>query len=187
MTVERSQVGCRLWLQWILASTVGLLVGVAMGLFLAEVLTIPLDWKTERVVGHLIVVGMIGAISGLTQLFVLEEHIPRAGWWILATAAAWILVWGLIPVEIDVRYIFGVLTGILQWLILRRHVPRASLWVLASAVGWALGHISVEGALEGIKEDATAISLLLAQVSLVSSVITGGTLVWLLRQSAPES
>jgi hypothetical protein len=189
MTVERRQVGCRLWLQWILASTIGLTIGFVMGEVLALILTISFDWRTQWVVGAYIVAGGIGVGICIMQWFVLEKHISRAGWWVLVTATTWImaLAYNGVGNEVIGPYSFGVLTGILQWLSLRRHVSRAGLWVLTSAVGWALGFTSVEGALEGVGESAFAIGFVLAIVSLVSSAITGGTLVWLLRQSAPEA
>ena len=35
-------------------------------------------------------VAALGALLGLFQWLVLRHHVPRAGWWVLANALAWI-------------------------------------------------------------------------------------------------
>ena len=62
----------------------------------------------------------------------------------------------------------------LQWLVLRRQMPRAGWWVLASTVGWVVG--MPLGDINGPPGLGAAYG-----------VITGTTLVWLLRQRPPGS
>ncbi len=75
---------------------------------------------------------MIGAAAGLTQWVVLRGHLSRAGWWILATIAGWILglpVGGRVAswanLEIMTAGLAMTSIGLLQWFVLRQEVLRA--------------------------------------------------------------
>ena len=150
-----------------LASMAGGFVGAAV------VSAIAID--AGRIIGFAAAEGvrwaMAGAVIGVMQWLVLRQHIPQAGWWVLATTAGWamggVVSWamgfaaaGPMVRTVD-QVIFGAVTGAvvgaMQWGILRRHVPQAGWWVLASAAGSAVG-------------------------GLVSWAVTGIALVWLLRQ-----
>jgi hypothetical protein len=84
----------------------------------------------------------------------------------------------------------GASVGIAQWLVLRRQVAQAGLWVLASTVGGAVGGavaLVVSGQIQTMKTlgdiyiiptGCGAMALALAGYG----VITGGVLVYLLRQ-----
>ena len=65
-----------------------------------------------------------------------------------------------------VMAVAGASLGIAQWLVLRRQVSRAGWWVLASTVGLAVG------------------VLFSVAAGVIYAPITGGVLVWLLRQLA---
>jgi len=71
---------------------------------------------------------------------------------------------------------FGV--GLMQWLLLRGYVSRAGWWVLASTVGWGLSMAVVE---------AFDVGLGLPVGGVVLGAVTGGAIVWLLRQPVPEA
>ena len=91
----------------------------------------------------------------------------------------------------------GTLAGVFQWFFLRRHISRACWWVLASAVGWSLcavvyGEFSrflierfgfVPGGVIGFLQLLNTFGLF---SGIIMGAVTGGALVWLLRQPVPE-
>ncbi len=205
MKVKGSQVGWGFWLQWVLASTVGCFLGFLI-VFILDMLTILIveDVIESGVLVVLLSSSMLGAalgsvVSGM-QWLVMRRHVSRAGRWVLASTAgfavavgggygtavvafgysvgvgeAFVRVGGTVVVALG-----GVVTGILQWLVLRAQVSRAGWWVLASTVGWGLSmavmvalgpYLAIFGGLVG---------------GAVLGAITGGALVWLLRQPVPE-
>jgi hypothetical protein len=78
----------------------------------------------------------------------------------------------------------GAVRGILQWLVLRGKVSRAGWWVLASTVGWALG-MTVSRVIPW--GDDSDVLLPMVVTGAVMGAVTGGALVWLLRQPVPEA
>ena len=91
----------------------------------------------------------------------------------------------------------GILAGVFQWFFLRRQISRAGWWVLANAVGWSLGAVGwwlsdlflfkwiypispASGFLDFLLIFAHGLSVLL--FGIIMSAVTGGALVWLLRQ-----
>ena len=148
------------------------------------------EWPGELAFG-------IGIGVGVLQWLVLRRRISRAGWWVLASAAGGYgivqamflgafegyvgsLSFGALLSFTGVVAIGGAVTGTLQWLVLRGQVSRAGWWVLASAVGWGLSMTA-----------ATAYSwpgpMWLIVTGAVLGAVTGGALVWLLRQPVPEA
>jgi hypothetical protein len=192
MKVKRSQVGWGFWLQWVLASTVGLLLGFIVGF--------PLSFLAMDILGERLGQSFGGIVFGIgvggLQWLVLRRRISRAGWWVLASAAGGYgivqamflgafegyvgsLSFGALLSITGVVALGGAVTGTLQWLVLRGQVSRAGWWVLASTVGWGLSMTA-----------AIAYSwpgpMWLIVTGAVLGAVTGGALVWLLRQPAPE-
>ncbi len=204
MNGERAPVDWRLWLWWVLASTVGWgvgggAVGVALGGGLSRGIV---------VTGYVgMVMGVIAA--GALQWLVLRRQVAQAGWWVLASIVSGAIV-GVLAVGLgwvvgvigrlvggtawgagwgpdwsadpggDVGFVVGVavggtVLGVLQWLVLQRQVARAGWWVLASTVGWVVG-----GLVSGITDTAVG----WAALGAVYGAVTGPVLVWLLRQRA---
>jgi hypothetical protein len=184
--VERLRFSWRLWLCWVLVTAWGLLVGSFVG------------GLEGGVVG--------GVLAGVLQWLMLRRHIPRAGWWVLATtlglAAAgalsaggwWFQSAGRWALGVEVGLIVG---GVLQWVVLRRHVARAGWWVpataasgaLALAVGVSMGvsvFLAVGRRMEGLPGlyFATAVGQLLAIAvgGVLFGALTGLALRQLLRQ-----
>ena len=206
MKVKRSQVGWGFWLQWLLASTVGYFVGWLMGF----VLTV--GWvETISGVSRLYQYFMLGAALGfgvsLMQWLVLRRRVSKAGWWVLASTASFAVVGGGGYGAASVVFGFsegmegflssadllgwtvivalgGAVTGTLQWLILRGQVSRAGWWVLASTVGWGLS-MAVVGAITVVAAGEGSLFDMLPGGAVLGAV-TGGALVWLLRQPIPE-
>ena len=203
MTVERSQVGWGFWLKWVLASTVGVVVGSIMVLVIGLLIYGLLEelfgsagtdivfefWLTWWVMGIMLGIGV-----GILQWLVLRRRITGAGWWVLASAAAGAVIFqgdleslsfGLPLRFTGIVALGGAVAGILQWLVLRGKVSRAGWWVLASTVGWGLS-IAVLRALEwGVTDDCELVPQVVSGV--VLGAITGAALVWLLLQPIPEA
>lgn len=129
----RSQFDWGLWLQWLLATTLGWLVGLFL---LGEV--------------------GIGACVGLAQWLVLRREVANAGWWILVSAVAWLVGWeliaaGLLPPGTNlisalvVGAIMGSFLGVGQWLLLRRWTQYASMWIPANLSAWSVSFSGMFG------------------------------------------
>ncbi len=199
MKVKGSQAGWGFWLGWVVASTVGFFVGFWLG-FILGLIIIGEDNGINllrSILGYFMFGTSIGAMTGVLQWLVLRGRVSKAGWWILASIPAGygIFLAGDIGIEeslnfgtllssIGVVALGGAVAGILQWLVLRRQVSRAGWWVLASTVGWALG-VTVMDALEYMY--GTPDDLQLVVTGAVLGAVTGGALVWLLRQPVPEA
>lgn len=121
MPREERPFNWQLWLQWILATTLGWLLGGAI---------LPLELGA-------------GAAIGFLQWLVLRPLIGQAGWWIGASTVGWLLGWGLLtilpPQIVFGGAILGVTTGIAQWFVLRKWTLHASWWPLISALAWIIG------------------------------------------------
>ena len=205
MSRERTPVDWRLWLQWMLASTVGWAVGGGLSGSLGSI-------QVGYVGG--MTVGATGA--GVLQWLVLRQRIARAGWWVLATmlssavvgglivamgfvgGKAWGATWSADPGRVVGGLagmgLFGTVLAALQWLVLRRQVARAGWWVLAGGVGWVAGAplgAVLGGGLSGVLgwsgSGASDWALTWAGVGAVYGAITGRVLVWLLHQPAPAA
>ena len=126
-----------IWFQWVLASTVGWVVG----------------WILTGATG----VG-VGATIGLAQWLVLRRLIREAGWWVWASTIGWLIGWLLIVsgevippgagpglTSVMAGALLGTAIGIAQWLVLRRVVHQAGWWILASIVGWTVSLPGVLG------------------------------------------
>ena len=170
---ERAPVGWGFWLWWVLASVVGLAVAAA----------------ADNAVSEALDFAAYGVPIGVTQWLVLRRQVSRAGWWILATLAAFAVAesLGLVVDDVVSDSVAVVLVGITLWIVLRRQVSRAGWWILATPAAFAVGQSL--GLLVGdVVSDSVAVGELLgvAVPGAVFGVITGGALVWLLRQPAPR-
>ena len=161
-------------------------------------------------IGAVVVAGAaVGAAVGMTQWLVLWRQVSQPGGWILASIVGFtvgfivlaaVYSFGLLVMGPDVAAsvgtpgavigaVAGASVGITQWLFLRLEVSRAGWWVITSAAGFAMGGGLVLAAFRGLiggtgpdAEDVVGLVLGLAAYG----VITGGVMVWLLRQSATE-
>ncbi len=183
--IERTRVGWRIWLGWVLASTAGGAVTMAVTGALVRGGS-PNASAVAAVFGSL-----IGALPGITQWLVLRRQIPQAHMWVLASAMGGIVV-GVLGFAMGEAVggpvggsVIGASLGIMQWLVLRRLISRAYVWVPASIVGFALGLTAGEAV--GFTAGG-AVGWLVGgtMLGVVVGAITGGVLVWLLRQPVPE-
>jgi len=196
MEVKGSQVGWVFWLQWVLASTVGMFVGFFMSFLLTSL--------TYDVLGNLAFSFFLIALGigiGVLQWLVLRRRVSGVGWWVLTSAPGCfgILLAGFLglsgslesfgsplswTVVVVVAALGGAVTGTLQWLVLRGQVSRTAWWVLASTVGWGLGMTAARAFSWGVG-DTDAFNAMVV-IGAVLGTVTGGALVWLLRQPVPE-
>ncbi|NNG16702.1 MAG: hypothetical protein HKM89_09490 [Gemmatimonadales bacterium] len=176
----------KLWLLWVLASTVAFGVGGRLGVALSPS-------KDLIVIAYLAVTASL-ILAGVLQWLVLRRLIADTGWWVLvsvgAVAIVGVLVFGLGLINRDVGWVLGVavgwiVLGALQWLVLREQVAGAGWWVLANTLGlivavpvvgfvtWAIG-APADSAIGGF--------LRWLAFGAAYGVVTGTTLSWLLRQ-----
>ena len=132
----RTTIDWAIWLQWILVTTVGWMLGITLG-------------------------GEIGAgvFVGLAQWVVLRRYFSQAWWWIIASGLGWIAGWAIITSGLLVPpgggpftaivsgAVFGLTMGVTQWIVLRRWTKFAGLWILLSIPGWTIGLIGLLGSI----------------------------------------
>jgi len=181
--------GWTFWLMWVLANSVAWIVGMAVLWVLSFVLN-SLAQGTFHLIGWAIAGALAGAFFGVNQWFLFRPLGARsqgantigkwAHWWVLATIAGWSIaitvVIGLGTGE-DLGFavtgaVIGISVGIPQWFVLRPYAHKAEWWGLSNTVGWILGL-----ALLDVMNRAIGFPL----VGVVSSALTGGMMVWLLR------
>jgi len=154
-------------------------------------------------VGGLLGFGIgLGIGVGLLQWLVLRRRVSGVGWWVLASAAGSYgmmqagftgyseIVWMSYDSPFGwagVVALSGAVTGTLQWLVLRGQVSRAGWWVLASTLGWGLGMAVVGYGCDEVWDSELALLWSLVGGGVVMGAVTGGTLVWLLRQPVPKA
>ncbi|NNG17139.1 MAG: hypothetical protein HKM89_11730 [Gemmatimonadales bacterium] len=176
----------KLWLLWVLASTVAFGVGGRLGVALSPS-------KDLIVIGYLAVTASL-VLAGALQWLMLRRLIADAGWWVLASLMAvtivGVLVFGLGLISRDVGWVLGVavgwiVLGALQWLVLREQVAGAGWWVLANALGLIVA-IPVVGFVTwatGATPDSAMGGLLRwLAFGAAYGVVTGTALWWLLRE-----
>jgi hypothetical protein len=187
---QDTSVGWDFWFQWVLASTIGVAVLLALILAVAMLVGAIVGREAEDKVPF---VPFIGFSFGIMQWLILRRYMPRAGWWVLVSTLGWILGFGVLALadkfaqnlvtsaiqpEVSALVFFlaaGVSVGILQWLVLRRHMLQAGWWVLANVVGWGILGLIVGKSLDRFTD--------LAAMAAVPPAITGAVLVLLLRQT----
>ena len=138
-----------LWFLWIMATTLGWLLGRFLLPNLAFVI--------------------IGIALGVLQWLVLQQRINNAWRWIIATALGWgfgaTFLLTIAPGinEFLAGALMGITTGTAQWLILRQEVYWAGWWIAISVVGWTTGMALLPGVmLTGVMAGAvTGIALML--------------------------
>jgi predicted branched-subunit amino acid permease len=140
-----------LWFLWIMATSVG--------------------WVLGRLLLPNLALVTVGLAIGILQWFVLQRRFKKAWQWILATTAGYalgsLISNAAIPQGMDflAALLIGLTTGSAQWLILRREVQWAGWWIVINIIAWTTGlaflpGLFSTGALVGLIT-ATALALLL--------------------------
>jgi hypothetical protein len=179
-----------MWLEWTLATALGMLLGFLPSLLLVNLL--------DLTVARLIVPLWAGFLIGLAQWVVLRKYINEASDWVLAAGASWaigfalglFIMTGLTGTGLDgfVGYIlFGMIVAVVQWPVLRREIPNIWMWILANVVGWTAGfylsELSLDLFFNGPAINPVASTAVLSGVSgLIAGAITGVALVLIVRR-----
>jgi len=193
MNTENSNSDRGLWLAWFLASLIGYGLGMLLGASVAYGLfdRATFDGKMGVTLGI-----VMGTIGGFAQWVVLRERFVGAGWWILASALGFAMVFSMggtvrpneNPAMAGIRMAiaFGLVAGVPQWIILRQKVTRAGWWVLADILGLLVGEMGFPLSI-AISAATGNEGLSMLVVALVFAAgygaVTGAALVWLLSQS----
>jgi hypothetical protein len=173
-----------LGLGWILATTLGWLVGFAI----CEALKSFLDSLSADG-------AVIGISIGISQWFVLRRRIDGAAWWIPASIVGYAIgkfaadaviqaETGMLGVVLS-GVVIGIAAGFAQWVVLVRHFSRAELWVVASALGWAVGWTVISAVDESVGGPTASTYFIGATGAAMAGVITAVALTWLLRSRPP--
>ncbi|HLF89559.1 MAG TPA: hypothetical protein VI451_11470 [Anaerolineales bacterium] len=180
--------GWAFWLMWVLANTVAWIVGMSVLWVLSFILG-PLTQGPLQLVGWAIVGSFVGGFFGVNHWFLFRPLGANtighwAHWWVLATIAGWsaaiMVIIGLGTGEnlgfTVTGAVIGISVGIPQWFVLRPYAQRAEWWGLSNMVGWILGLAMIDVLGQGLG---------FPLVGMVSGTLTGGMMVWLLRNPRP--
>ena len=208
---ERAQVGWGFWLRWMLANTVVTALAVTVTVVGVGVAILFLIEARDVGIFHGAAFGgVFGTLRGFAQRLVLRRQVSWSGRWVLFSAAGGAAGFALavaiiinlgsfesgsLPATVlGIVIVIGAALGIGQWFVLRREASGSGLWVLASAVGPALIYLVVFYvaffALDRVfdhpvlRGNVADFALLIGAVGgmLGYGAITGGVMVWLLRQ-----
>jgi len=175
--------GSRLWLQWVGATALGVVLAFAGFVALFSIIGDPGD-----ALFPVLMIGF-GLAIGAFQQRVLRRGLGDPGRWALATGVglgvgmALAVAMGLgetpgLAAQVTqgtvAGAVAGTVIGTLQWLVLRTRVPGARWWVVASIAGWAAG----AGAGDAVAYFAGGLDLVVAPV--IAASVTGIALVWLI-------
>ncbi|AFY48382.1 hypothetical protein Nos7524_2543 [Nostoc sp. PCC 7524] len=165
------------WLQWMLANTVAWVVGFTM--FNMN------RFNSNFLIGFTLVILLPATLWGGMQWFILRRLFP-CKWWVVLTVLGvtvgfflsagiydnWrFLGWVWVAMS---GAVWGGVLGITQWLMLRWQFSHSSWWLVANTI---LGSLIIYSFYAG--------SLVYGFVALTGfGAVTGGTLVWLMRQPA---
>lgn len=185
------------WILWIAANGVGTVLGTITFYILALFLglfsgpSLPGQYTDAEIARRLVVGDFqaflpFGALIGLMQWLVLQQHLAKSGAWFLTSAVAMFVgtaASDLLPIflrlpsisiELFIQWgLFGLVSGLLQWIILQRQVHYARWWILANLLA---------GSLAGIffTDDLGLIGGCLGWA--FSGIITGGVMFFLLQK-----
>ena len=164
--------------RWIAANSVGMLVGMLVGL--------PLESAKLR--NPVLTSITIGAALAMAQWFALRRHVSY--WWIPTTAVAGCMGFWLGALTIphgewffgpsptwagSVGGLVGGAAGLAQWWLVRRRAAHPWLWVPVSAAAWALGGYALVCAVWAFDSLFRHEYLAVAVTGLISGLISGAS------------
>jgi hypothetical protein len=194
LQIEHARAGWTLWLQWVLLSTLGWIVGGFTLLSTSYALAQQLDPALGRIAAGALGIAAGGALAGLmvgvAQWLVLQHWIEQSSRWIWLSAAS-IAVGAVLNIFVatsasgDARTLVlaggaaGALLGGAQWLVLRGQVAPAGWWIPANILALATLFVLADT----LGGEGQVFPALLASGAACAGV-TGGALAWLLRRRA---
>ena len=205
MNAEHTSIRWRFGLRWVLLTIAGWAIGFPLGFVFVAVagLIIGLHEGSDSILLKLgldnaAVFICIATVVSLMQWLALRRVVQRAGFWVLASIIGFTISSSIHGVVCHVygypddlgplgavgwaaaSVVGGALAGLLQQRILRHQVCHSAWWVPASAAGWGLVMIGF-----GIASKILGVRLLVVGLIVSSGllgIVTGWTLIWLLRQ-----
>ena len=206
---DGGQIGWRFGIRWVLLTVAGWTIGFPLGFVFVAVAgwIIGIPEGSDSIILKLgldnaALFIVVAAVVSLMQWLALRRVVQRAGFWVPASIIGFTIsssihgvvchVYGypddLGPLGALVWTLFfilgGTLTGLLQQRILRHQVRRSGWWVSASAAGWGLVVIGF-GIVSKILGVRLQVVGLIASSGLLG-IVTGWTLIWLLRQPTQQ-
>jgi hypothetical protein len=183
--------------RWVRATVVGWLLGVPF------VIPLALAGETVGIGGAQSLVGAgMGTGVGLMQARVIRAVLPEPARWFWSCAIGLSVPFFVVDLARvlghELPYLLyvavavgGLVVGAWQALVLRLRVHNAGWWVVGSVVGWTLAsgavaaadHLTRSHSVRGVWGALVYLSVV-ASVGLVLGVVTGISLVWLLRNTA---
>jgi hypothetical protein len=213
MNAENTFIGWRFGLRWVLLTAAGWVIGLPLGFVFVAVAgwiigvhegsdSIILKLGLDNAAAFIFIV----AVVSLMQWLALRRIVRRAGFWVLSSIIGFTIsssihgvvcyVWGY-PDNLDhflgtvvwamAFVVGGTLAGVLQQRILRRQVCHSAWWVPASAVGWGLSVIGLGIPSFFLPYGRPFIVLPLVLAPVLLGIVTGGALIWLLRQPMQQT
>jgi hypothetical protein len=211
MSAENTFIGWRFGLWWVLLTAAGWVIGLPLGFVFVAVAGWIIGVHDDSI---LLKLGLdnaaaficIATVVGLMQWLALRRIVRRAGFWVPANIIGFAVasgihgvvcyVWGY-PDNLDhflgtvvwaMAFVAGgTLAGVLQQRILRRQVCHSAWWVPASAVGWGLSVIGLGIPSFFLPYGRPFIVLPLVLAPVLLGIVTGGALIWLLRQPMQQT
>jgi hypothetical protein len=211
MNAEHTFIGWRFGLWWVLLTAAGWVIGLPLGFVFVAVAGWIIGVHDDSI---LLKLGLdnaaaficIATVVGLMQWLALRRIVRRAGFWVLSSIIGFTIsssihgvvcyVWGY-PDNLDhflgtvvwamAFVVGGTLAGVLQQRILRRQVCHSAWWVPASAVGWGLSVIGLGIPSFFLPYGRPFIVLPLVLAPVLLGIVTGGALIWLLRQPMQQT
>jgi len=185
------------WAAWVVASTAGIFLGfIAMYalIFLAKVIVPGVN--EDRLFGVALFPFLAVFLSTL-QWVVLRPHVPRSGWWIIATIGGLIVAMAvsaglvmlmskalglgnqeslLLYISPIVMTVVGLMLGLAQLLVLCRYIRQPHWWVLASALGWFILGLIIGKSIGGPTD--------IVALGAIPAALTGLALLWQWQEPA---
>ncbi len=179
----------RLLRLWVAATVGGWIIGYLINTIIVSVFGINAEMvaqgdRPELLLASILALLSIGLAVGILQWLVLRgvlstRQSPPVSLWMPATALGF-----SVGIWLGLAFM-GLGTGLAQWWIVRRTFARSSWWLAASTVGWPLGYVlggAAGGALLSIVDSQLLAGLIGVMLTgLIIGALTGGVLLWLLR------
>ena len=174
---------------WVAATAGGWIIGYVINTIIVNVFGIDAEMATqgdrpELLLASILALLSIGLAVGVLQWLVLRgvlsaQQSPPVSLWIPATALGFSVgIWFGLAV-------MGLGVGLAQWWIVRRTFARSSAWLAVSTISWPLGYVlggTGGGALLPIVGSQLIAGLIgFVLTGLIIGALTGGGLLWLLR------
>jgi len=198
-TPRTNKTDLKFWLMWVIASIAAILFSfVVLYALIFIAIAISPSINEDRVFS-VIQWPIIATMFGVLQWLVLRKHIPKSGWWILATivglgGGAYLAISaaqaishitgqelnGDFPPGILMLYLLiGFFLALAQLPILWRHFRGSLLWLLASIIGWLVLGLIMGGTIDRISD--------IFAIGAIPAMFTGFCLIWLMRNPRTES